>query len=159
MSNVLDQLKSESTPKSELSVVFQFQQMLVKKGVKKAPFIKGVDDSKFRRLQVDITFQSSAAEWTKSYLTFDKEWQSVVWPSIQKAMPSLSDMSDLDGVWEIEFVPTSETYEDRNGETKNRTAPKFLRKVKENNMATESSVEWKGWTNPALSVTEESVPF
>lgn len=136
--NILEQLKNESTPKSELIVGFQFTNMLVKKGVKKTPFIEGVDDPKYRKLQIDITFQSDSSEWTSSYLSFDKTWQSIVWPSLASALPNAKDMSDFDGLWEVEFVNLPQTYTNRDGEEKNRTAPKFIKRVGDSAMTSAS---------------------
>ena len=126
--NVLD-LDKQSIPVSTVNVVFQASPMFVRKGFKKAPFIEGVDDPKFRKTQVDITFSTDENSWTKSYLTFTKEWQQIAWPSLKAALPAMSNTDEIDGVWEIESVDTGETYTDRDGSVKSRTTPRFIARI------------------------------
>lgn len=135
--NILE-LDNQSKPVLAVSVTASFTPMFVRKGFKKAPFINGVDDPKFRKTQVDLTFTTEENSWTKTYLTFSKDWQNIVWPSIKAALPDMKDTDEIDGMWEIENVETGETYTNREGEVKPSTAPKFLCRVGDNQFDVES---------------------
>lgn len=126
--NILD-MDKQSIQVSTVNIMFHASAMFVRKGFKKAPFIDGVDDPKFRKTQVEITFSTEENSWTKTYLTFTKEWQQIAWPSLKAALPNMLDTSEIDGVWEIETVETGETYVSQDGTVKPRTTPRFIARI------------------------------
>lgn len=126
--NILE-LEKLSVPSQKLTVAFSATPMFVRKGYKMAPFIEGADDPKFRKVQVQIAFVSDENQWDYKVLTFDKSWQTITWPSIKAALPAMKDTGEIDGDWNIEFVPTGDTYIGSDGTTKERKAPRFIEKL------------------------------
>jgi len=99
------------------------------KGVGKVPFDPNQHDQDKRVTAITLTINplpGSKAQYAveRELIAESKEWAQITKPSLRGLN---TDLRAINGKWaQVELVPTGQKYTNKNGETKERTAIKFL---------------------------------
>ncbi len=129
------------------------------KGVGKVPFDPAQHKQKFTAIDLSIQpLAGSKATFPveRKMIAESKEWASVILPSIKALGKTPKEMHAA--YVQVEIVPTGEKYTDKNGETKEKTTPRFVKVFATEAECLAASEEMFGSNGNGTTHTEPAQP-